>query len=352
MPDETVSPESPKPAGPPSLPNPLASKDIKLTLPQPARLRAMTTGQPHRETDDEPPEDFEAPPEDAIADESGAVSTQESTQSDSETPSAEIENASSEDPFDTPARRGPDKGIIKVLVFGVVAVLLVVAVVIGFAVSRTEEPTPDQPANNGRFQGAPGPQVPPPPGPAVVDDAPIPITITAVCPGQSEPKLAADPDARSAWRCPLGDGPPFGQVLDVQFPDAFVVSSIEYWPGGHFTGPDGKSEWSRHKCITEQQVVFDDRDRTLVPGSPQCEHALFTLRVKDILATSFKLTILATSNPPAEPAATPTKAPPGTEGEPDLGSVFSAAPEPDDQARPMLTTVAIHGLVVKGHRYR
>ncbi|SIC21787.1 hypothetical protein [Mycobacteroides abscessus] len=339
--------------GPPSLPNPLAGNDIKLTLPTPARYRSMVSP-PSAEPDetdaavddavvDIDTTDVEIRPDEDATDEAAADPGQ----------GDESETGSVDESFETPRRRAPDKGILKVLAFGVVAVLVVVVAVIGFAVNRSEAPEPEQqPANPGRFQGAAGPQVPPPPGPAVVDDAPIPITVTAVCPGQTEPRLAADPDARSAWRCPLGDGAPFGQVLDVQFPDSYVVSSVEYWPGGHFTGPDGKSEWSRHKCIMEQQVVFDDRDRTVVTGSPRCEHALFTLKVKDILATSFKLTILATADPPAEAAATPTKAPPGTDGEPDLGSVFTAAPDPDDQSRPMPTTVAIHGLIVKGHRYR
>lgn len=339
------------PSGPPSLPNPLASKDIKLTAPTPARYRALSKPPPEPDEPVSPAVDEQDSASsdvdvDVDVDESDTAAAQTQQTTDTETDDAA-------ESFETPPRRKLDKGILKVLAFGVTAVLLVVVVVIGFAISRSDEdPAPEQPANNGRFQGAPGPQSPPPPGPAVVDDAPIPITITAVCPGQSEPKLAADVDAKSAWVCPFGEGPPFGQVLDVQFPDSYVVSSVEYWPGGQFTGPDGKSEWSRHRCITEQQVVFDDRDRTLVTGSPRCERALFTLRVKDILATSFKLTILATADPPAEPATTPTKAPPGTEGEPDLGSVFTAAPDPDDQSRPMPTTVAIHGLIVKGHRYR
>ena len=340
--DEPRGSTGEEPGAPVLWPNPLGTGDIKLTLPgrsAPEPVPPPAAAAPEEEQAQEPPA-AEAEP-DAEPPANGEDSPDESP-----APAVGYAGFGSDD-----AARRPDRKVVQVLTGVVALVVLLGAVVWWFS-----RPPQAPPAPAGRPVALPTGAPLPDSAAPVVEDAPLPITITADCPDQTDPKLAASTDPRSAWVCPT-QGVPFGQKLTIVLPKPYVITGIQLWPGFQGTGPDGRDEWFRHSLLRRAQLVFNDVDRTLVEVTPQGERREYSKPVNHILASSVELTVLETSPPPPEPQTTATQAPAGSDPAdtdapppPDLGALFPPpGPDADAANNPNAASVAIWGLKLIGH---
>lgn len=324
--DDGQTPDTANPR-PSALPNPLAG-NIKLTLPgnqKPSHVGRVPP-RPDRpsDADSADPQSLTGPgdpPRDDDVDATGS-DDESGTTSDPVAQEGEPDGTSggfdgNEDESDS---RWADRGLIKVLALGVAAVVVLAGIVWW---SSRPAAGPQQPS--GRQVAMPTGAAQVPAGgtkPAVPDDV-LPATFTAECPGQTDPKLAASTDPRSAWTCPT-NGVPFGQKIIATLPKPYVITGIKFWPGFQGTGPDGRDAWFHYRVLMEGQLVFNDIDRTLVPLRPLGARAEYSQPLNRILASVVEFTVMASDPPPAEPKTTPTSAPPGApaSGEPDLGELF------------------------------
>lgn len=327
-----------------ALPNPLAG-NVKLTLPgqlKPTAARRFREPTPDDDLHDEPP----------AADPASVDKTEpEANSRVADADSVSDESSDDADSFgdDDQTAKDADRKLIKVIGVAVSAVVAIVAIV---WLSARPGPEPEKPT--GRQVAQPtGAAQPPAGGKPVVQDDVLPATFNAECTGQTDPKLAASTDPRSAWTCPT-DGVPFGQKLTVTLPKPYVITGICYWPGFQGAGPDGRDAWFHYRVITEAQAVFNDIDRTLVPMRPGGTRTEYCLPLNRVLASVMEFTVMASDAPPPEPKLTPTSAPPGapSNGQPDLGELFpSAGPDAESSSEnnPNAAAIALWGFKLKGH---
>jgi hypothetical protein len=330
------------PESPPT-PNPLGTGNIKLTMPtrRPAR-RQDTAGQASCA---DPPELVTDSPSSAPADD--VTQADPADQAGSDDVRYDPEDGSRSSGF------GLDPHIVRV--FGVL--IGVVALIAGL-VWWFSQPTPQpKPAHTIAALPTAGPAVTTTAA-AIDQDGPLPITLNAVCPGQTDPKLAASDDHHSGWTCPTMNVP-FGQKLVATLPQPYVITGIKFWPGFNGVGHDGRDEWFRHRIMQEVGFVFNDRDLTPLSGSPNGERHEYALVVDHLVASQVEMTVISSVAPPPEPATTPTSAPPGADpspadAPPDLGSIFPAGPSDtgDGANAPDASSIAVTGFQLIGHPIR
>ncbi|WP_454793756.1 hypothetical protein [Mycolicibacterium lutetiense] len=332
---------------PSALPNPLAG-NVKLTLP--GQLKP-TSARHFRETtpDESAGDEADGPGADSIESDSApqdnrAAGTGSEDNSDGES----AEDSDSFGPDDETAK-GADRKLIKAIAVSVSAFLAIAAIV---WISARPDEKPEKPAGRQVAQPTGAAQAPAGGKPAIQDDI-LPATFNAECAGQTDPKLAASTDPRSAWTCPT-DGVPFGQKLIATLPKPYVITGICYWPGFQGAGPDGRDAWFHHRVITEAQAVFNDIDKTLVPMRPGGVRSEYCLPLNRVLASVMEFTVMASDAPPPEPKLTPTSAPPGapSNGQPDMGELFpSAGPDAESSSEnnPNAAAIALWGFKLKGH---
>lgn len=315
-------------------PNPLGTNAIKLTLPTRRRPKPAENSQ---QTSATPPA--------ADAEISGAADQQASTT-----------DAPADVPDDdscVPTGYGLDRHITRVLGVLVAIVAVIVGLVWWFA-QPEPKPKPVHRIADQRTGGPPATKTVAP----INQDGPLQVTLTAVCPGQSDPKLAASDDHHSGWTCPTG-GVPFGQKLVATLPQPTVIDGIEFWPGFNGTGPDGRDEWFRHLLLQEVSCQFNDRDLTELPGLPNGERQQYKMVVDHLVASQVECTVKSTVPPPPQPAATPTSVPPGAdptaaEAPPGLSSILPPDPleNPDGSNAPNASSIAVTGFHLIGHAIR
>ncbi|ART74381.1 hypothetical protein BTO20_37825 (plasmid) [Mycobacterium dioxanotrophicus] len=340
-----------------ALPNPLAG-NVKLTLPgqhkpndSAGRLRDRIPGPPQRrdrgivdDRPDEEPADNGRAGQDADAE--GINAGPDTTQGNADT-----ETTDTDDSFDRHEdSAGHDRGLIKVLALGVCAVVAII-VIVWFS-SRPPEKT-DPPSGQQASLPTGGSRPPASPVKPVVENEDLPATFSADCAGQTDPKLAASTDPRSAWTCPT-DGVPFGQKLVVTLPKPYVITGICFWPGFQGTGPDGRDAWFHYRLIQEASLLFNDIDRTVVPLAPRGVRSEFCLPLNRLIASAVELTVTASDAPPPEQKITPTSPPPGapsTTGVPGVGELFPSQPDAGSTSEnnPNATSIALWGFKLKGH---
>lgn len=321
--------------GPPQVtPNPLGTGTIKLTMPARrgrARDAALDLPDPGPDEDQQQAPDGHDDPDAAVPD-PDAPATTDAAEKDSDAL-----------PY-SPDRR----------VLGVFGVLVVVVIAIAAVVWWFSLPTP--PAKPVHTLASPQAAAAPAPVSAapLPQDGPLPMVTSAVCPGQTDPKLATSTDKHSGWVCPTG-GVPFGQKLTATLPQPYVITGLSWWPGGEFVGPDGRDEWFRHRIEQEVDCVFNDRDLTKVTGTPNGERHEYRLAVH-VVASQVECTVTASVPPPPQPPTTPTSAPPGADPSaadtpPDLSSIFPAAPTDTSGAGndPNGSSIAVTGFQLTGH---
>lgn len=337
-----------------AVPNPLAG-NVRLTLPGQARSRPA--GPPrvgsepkadefnHLVGDDE----GESSEPDEPASQAAVSGTDDGGDDEVRGDTAD-ESDDSADSFgdDGPAGPGTDRKLIKVIGVSVAAVVAL-ATTVWFSSRPPEQP--EKPA--GRPVSQPVGAAVPPVGKQTVQDDVLAATFTAECVGQTDPKLAASTDPRSAWTCPT-DGVPFGQKLVATLPKPHVITGICFWPGFQGAGADGRDAWFHHRVITDAQVVFNDIDKTLVPLKPGGTRAEFCQPLNRVLASVMEFTVMSSDPPPIEPKLTPTSAPPGAPAgaQPDLGELFPSDAPRGEQAgenNPDAASIALWGFKLIGH---
>ncbi|MBU8817562.1 hypothetical protein EB74_11615 [Mycobacterium sp. SWH-M5] len=348
--------------------NPLGAGDIKLTLP--GRSRPSGGAVPDRSTspgstpsgavdDDEPPAQDDAVVQAAEADATTEVAAvdesplAEPDRGEGETKDGEADSEWEYAEFDSaPAPRRADRKVLQVFA-GVIAVVALLAGVVWWY-SRPADT--DKPVGRPAALPVGGANTPAAPTSPVLEDGPLPITLNAECPGQTDPKLAASTDPRSAWVCPTG-GVPFGQKLVATMAKPNVITGIKFWPGFQGKGPDGGDEWFRHRVIQEAQLVCNDPERTPVMLRPMGQRHEYSQPLNRLLCSAVEITVLSTEPPPPAPRITPTAAPPGSDPDatgdepvPDLGSLFPPA-DPDVQKAndPDSSSIAVWGFQLIGH---
>lgn len=336
MTDTSSAPDLHNGPEPLSAPNPLGTGNIKLTMP---------TRRPKQR------DDVDAGP--------GPVSSEEPVTPVDSDAAADTADAPEDDddllPSDngsSPKGYGLDPHIVMVI-GGLAAVIMVVAALVWWFSQPTPQPKPTHTI-----------AAVPTAGPAetttvapIAEDGPLAVVTSAVCPGQTDPKLATSTDKHSAWVCPTG-GVPFGQKLTATVPQPSVITGIKFWPNFEGAGPDGRDEWFRHRVLQELQCVFNDRDLTTVTATPNGERHEYSLAVR-VVASQVECTVTATVPPPPQPATTPTSVPPGTDpaspdATPDMTSIFPANPAnpvdaPDGANDPNGSSIAVNGFQLIGH---
>lgn len=325
---------------PPTSPNPLGTSAIKLTLPARRAERRADTPEENADPTARPAAQGSA---------AGADDRRPSSLSDG----AGAADANGADDVSAPPGYGLDRHIVRVIGILIATVVLIAALVWWFS-----QPSPKpKPVHTIAALPTAGPAVTTAAAP-IDQDGPLPITLGAVCPGQTDPKLAASDDHHSGWTCPTG-GVPFGQKLVATLPQPYVITGIKFWPGFNGAGPDGRDEWLRHRILQEVQFGFNDRDLTTLPGSPNGERREYDLSVDHLVASQVEMTVIASVAPPPEPAATPTSVPPGgdpsaTEAPPGIVSIFPSNPSdnPQDAKAPAAASIAVTGFELIGHPIR
>lgn len=331
-------------------PNPLGTGDIHLTLPT-RRSRRAAASRPVTEPDPVPADSTGEPVHTgdsaAAADGLAAPSPGDSDAHpvrESEADDSEAAQGDPEEPAGPAGRPGVDRQILRSLA----ALVGVVAVIAGLVWWFVQPSTPPAPVHT--IAAPPGAALPVTSTvPAAPADGPVPITLTAVCPGQTDPKLAASTDHRSGWVCPTG-GVPFGQKLVVTLATPAVITGIKLWPGFNGAGADGRDEWSRHRLLSEVQFVFNDRDLTMLPGSPNGERREYALVVNHLVASQVEMTVLDSVPAPPQPTLTPTAAAPRADpaAVPELASIFATGPA-DGANAPDAASIAVTGFQLIGH---
>ena len=338
-----------------ALPNPLAG-NVKLTLP--GQPKPRPAGPPRVGNDPKTDESDgvgahddhssaadEPAPVNADPDADNGVGADEEPDNDTDDESGDSADSFGEN---DQTAAGTDRKLIKVIGVSVAAVVAL-ATIVWFSSRPPEQP--DKPA--GRQVSQPVGAAVPPVGKQTVQDDVLAATFVAECVGQTDPKLAASTDPRSAWTCPT-DGVPFGQKLVATLPKPHVITGICFWPGFQGAGADGRDAWFHHRVITEAQAVFNDIDKTLVPLKPGGTRAEFCQPLNRILASVMEFTVMASDPPPIEPKLTPTSAPPGAPAgaQPDLGELFlsdSPRNESSGENNPDAASIALWGFKLIGH---
>ena len=337
-PDLSVVPE------PLAAPNPLGTGNIKLTLPTRRRKAPGPVDEGPDVAAVDPAGSAAVVDADALP---GAGGTEQSADGD---PVDDGDDGDDGDNDGSGSRGyGLDPHIVRVF-GGLVAVVAVVAGWVWWFAQPTAAPKPVHTI-----------AAPPAAGPAetttvapIAEDGPLQIVTSAVCPGQTDPKLAASTDKHSGWTCPTG-GVPFGQKLTATLPQPSVITGIKFWPGAQFAGPDGRDQWFHYRLLQELQCVFNDRDLTAVTATPNAERHEYSMAVH-VVASRVDCTVTASVSPPPQPATTPTSAPPGADpssadSPPDLSSIFPATPTatPDGGNDPNGSSIAVTGFSLIGH---
>lgn len=307
------------------LPNPFGAGAPRLTAP--SRSRA-------RQSDPEP-----APDVDSDTPSSAALVA---AAPEADAPSGEAENDLEREDLK------PNKSILKVFGAIIGAVLL-----LSVTVWWNSRPEPEAPKPSAQRHALPTGSAKPTPSATAADDAPIPVTFTSDCVGQTDPKLAGSLEARSAWRCPTG-GVPFGQVLLGTFPKPYVVTGIKYWAGFNGVDTDGGDAWFRNRLLMLVQFVFNNPDKTLVESTPRGERHEIVIPVEHVLASTITMTVRESAPPPPAPVTVPTAPPPGANSEdpplPNLETLLPGATQNPDAANdPNAADIAMWGFQVIGH---
>lgn len=345
MTDTSSAPDLHDGPEPLAAPNPLGTGNIKLTMP--TRRAKVWEAAASRAVDASSEPDSSAEPGTTL---NSDVAPDPVDGSDTD------EDGLSSDNDSAPKGYGLDPHIVMVL-GGLVAVIVVVTALVWWF----SQPTPPQPKPTHTIAAVPSA------GPAqtttvapIAEDGPLPVVTSAVCPGQTDPKLATSTDKRSAWVCPTG-GVPFGQKLTATLPQPSVITGIKFWPNFEGAGADGRDEWFRHRALQELQCVFNDRDLTTVTATPNGERHEYSLAVR-VVASQVDCTVTASVPPPPQPATTPTSVPPGTDpaapdATPEISSIFPANPAnpvdtPDGANDPNGSSIAVNGFQLIGHAIR
>lgn len=331
-------------------PNPLGTGQIKLTMPArrgKKRDSGVSGGQ-------EALADADVRGGDVVAagGEQGAPGA--ATEGDSDLLVENVSGAREWDDDDGPTRYTPDRKIVQALA----ALIAVVAVVVSGLVWWFSSPDPAPPQRGRVIDGKPsrpaaggGPSTAATSAVAASSDGPLPVTLTAVCPGQTDPKLASADDQRSAWQCPT-QGVPFGQKLVGTLPKPYVITGIKFWPGFNGTGPDGRDAWPRHRVLKEVQFLFNDTNLTTLAASPDGERQECDVVVDHLVATQVQMTVLdSVAPPPAAPTSAPSSTAPDAPSLPTDVPLFAPSPTdtPDGANAPDASSIAVTGFQLIGH---
>ncbi|MDM2402125.1 hypothetical protein PP613_23610 [Mycobacteroides abscessus] len=317
-----------------SLPNPFGAGALKLT--PPSRSRA-------RQSDPEPvvePETVANHGVDRIAAPDGA--SLDDGQAGGQEQRGGVESVEDEED------QKPNKSILKV--FGAILGTVLLLSVTVWWYSR---PEPEEPKPSARRAPLPTAAAPPAQVKVAADDGPIPFTLTSDCIGQTEPRLAASTEPRTAWTCPT-NGVPFGQVLVATMAKPYVVTGIKYWAGFNGVEADGSPAWFHNRVLMLTQFVFNNPDKTLLESAPRGERHEIVVPVEHILASTVTMTVRESAPPPPAPVTTPTAAPSGGSPDeaplPNLETLFPAPGENPDAANdPNGAKIAVWGFQLIGH---
>lgn len=325
--DETSSPDSHEAIPASALPNPFGSGALSLTPPSRGRAR-QSDPEPTVETD--------------------TIAAQGDTGESDVLSAGDPAAVSGADTVGDDADQKPNKSILKV--FGAI---LGVVLLLSVTVWWYSRPEPEDPKPTARRAPLPTAASTIAPGKAAPEDGPIPITLTSDCVGQTEPRLAASTEPRSAWKCPT-NGVPFGQVLVATMPKPYVVTGIKYWAGFNGVESDGSPAWFRNRVLMLTQFVFNNPDKTLLESSPRGERHEIVVPVEHVLASVVTMTVRESAPPPPAPISTPTAVPPGANPDdtqlPNLETLLPVPGDNPDAANdPNGANIAVWGFQLIGH---